>query len=323
MDRKGALTMSVSPSIVSRPKKNIGRKIKPRKKYKYIGLLYILPWVIGLLIFQLYPFLSSLYYSFTDFNMISKPKFIGFENYKNIFFNDPDFYQSLKVTGIYVLLAVPVKLAFALFIAILLSAKLKGINFLRTVYYLPSILGGSVAISVLWRFLFMKEGIINNMLGRLSLGPVDWLGSPDIALYTLGLLTVWQFGSSMVLFLAGIQQIPNEMYEAGSIDGASKPRMFLKITLPLLTPILLFNLVMQMVNAFQEFTGAFVITNGGPMKSTYLFALKLYEEAFTFFKMGYASALSWIMFIIIMGVSAIIFKTSNSWVYYEDGGDKS
>lgn len=315
--------MSVSPSIISRPKKNIGRKLKPRKNHKYIGLLYISPWIIGLLIFQLYPFLSSLYYSFTDFNMVSKPKFIGFENYKNIFFHDPDFYQSLKVTGIYVLLAVPVKLAFALFIAVLLSAKLKGINFLRTVYYLPSILGGSVAISVLWRFLFMKEGIINNMLGRLHLGPVDWLGSPDIALYTLGLLTVWQFGSSMVLFLAGIQQIPNDLYEAGSIDGASKPRMFLKITLPLLTPILLFNLVMQMVNAFQEFTGAFVITNGGPMKSTYLFALKLYEEAFTFFKMGYASALSWIMFILIMGVTAIIFKTSNSWVYYEDGGDKS
>ncbi len=302
---------------------SVSRKLKPRKNHKYIGLLYISPWIIGLLIFQLYPFLSSLYYSFTDFNMVSKPKFIGFENYKNIFFHDPDFYQSLKVTGIYVLLAVPVKLAFALFIAVLLSAKLKGINFLRTVYYLPSILGGSVAISVLWRFLFMKEGIINNMLGRLHLGPVDWLGSPDIALYTLGLLTVWQFGSSMVLFLAGIQQIPNDLYEAGSIDGASKPRMFLKITLPLLTPILLFNLVMQMVNAFQEFTGAFVITNGGPMKSTYLFALKLYEEAFTFFKMGYASALSWIMFILIMGVTAIIFKTSNSWVYYEDGGDKS
>lgn len=267
--------------------------------------------------------MSSLYYSFTDYNMVTPPKFIGLANYKNIFLHDPDFYQSLKVTGIYVLLAVPVKLAFALFIAVLLSAKLKGIHFLRTVYYLPSILGGSVAISVLWRFLFMKEGIINSMLTKLHLGPVDWLGSPDVALYTLGLLTVWQFGSSMVLFLAGIQQIPSDLYEAGSIDGASKPRMFLKITLPLLTPIVLFNLVMQMVNAFQEFTGAFVITNGGPMKSTYLFALKLYEEAFTFFKMGYASALSWIMFVLIMVVTAIIFRTSNSWVYYEDGGDRS
>lgn len=316
--------MSAAQPILSNTQKNVRQKIKTGKsRHQYIGLLYISPWILGLLIFQLYPFLSSLYYSFTDYNMVSQPKFIGFENYRNIFFNDPDFYQSLKVTGIYVLLAVPVKLAFALFIAVLLSAKLKGINFLRTVYYLPSILGGSVAISVLWRFLFMKEGIINNMLSHLNLGPVDWLGSPDVALYTLGLLTVWQFGSSMVLFLAGIQQIPNDLYEAGSIDGASKLRMFMRITLPLLTPIVLFNLVMQMVNAFQEFTGAFVITNGGPMKSTYLYALKLYEEAFTFFRMGYASALSWILFIIIMAVTAIIFKTSNSWVYYEDGGGKS
>lgn len=311
--------MSVSQSVLAKAQKKTGQKVKAKKNYQYIGLLYIAPWIIGLLVFQFYPFLSSLYYSFTDYNMVSTPKFIGLENYKKIFTADPDFYQSLKVTGIYVLLAVPVKLAFALFIAMMLSAKLKGINFFRTVYYLPSILGGSVAISVLWRFLFMKEGVINNMLGYLHIGPVDWLGSPDVALYTLGLLTVWQFGSSMVLFLAGIQQIPNDLYEAGAIDGASKPRMFFKITVPLLTPIVLFNLVMQMVNAFQEFTGAFVITNGGPMKSTFLYALKLYEEAFSFFKMGYASALSWILFIIIMVVTAVIFKTSNSWVYYEDG----
>ncbi|MGG6310477.1 carbohydrate ABC transporter permease [Paenibacillus macerans] len=293
--------------------------IKRKKNFQYVGLLYISPWIIGLLLFQFYPFLSSLYYSFTNFNMVSAPKWIGFDNYSKIFTGDPEFYQSLKVTGLYVVLAVPVKLAFALFIAMLLSAKLKGINFFRTVYYLPSILGGSVAISVLWRFLFMKEGVVNHMLGGLGLGPVDWLGSPDVALYTLGLLTVWQFGSSMVLFLAGIQQIPSELYEAGSIDGASKTRMFFKITVPLLTPIVLFNLVMQMVNAFQEFTGAFVITGGGPLKSTYLYALKLYEEAFTFFNMGYASALSWVLFVIIMGVTAIIFKTSGNWVHYEDG----
>lgn len=252
--------------------------------------------------------------------MISAPTWVGLDNYTKVFSGDPDFYQSLKVTAIYVLLAVPVKLAFALFIAMLLSAKLKGINFFRTVYYLPSILGGSVAISVLWRFLFMKEGVVNALLARLNIGPVDWLGSPDVALYTLGLLTVWQFGSSMVLFLAGIQQIPSELYEAGSIDGASKFRMFFKITVPLLTPIVLFNLVMQMVNAFQDFTGAFIITGGGPLKSTYLYALKLYEEAFTFFNMGYASALSWVLFIIIMAVTAMIFKSSGNWVHYEDGG---
>lgn len=291
-----------------------------RKNYRYIGLLYILPWLIGLMIFQLYPFFMSFYYSFTNFNMVAPPRFIGLDNYREIFTNDPGFTQALKVTSLYVILAVPVKLAFALFVALILSAKLKGINLFRTVYYLPSILGGSVAIAVLWRFLFMRDGVVNNMLGNLGIPSIDWLGNPDVALYTLGLLSVWQFGSSMVLFLAGIQQIPGDLYEAGSIDGASKTRMFFKITVPMLTPIVLFNLIMQMVNAFQEFTGAFVITNGGPMKSTYLYALKLYEEAFTFFKMGYASALSWILFVIIMVVTGIIFKTSNRWVYYEDGG---
>jgi len=297
-------------------------RLRRDRSKQYIGLVYVLPWLIGLLIFQLYPFVMSLYYSLTDYNMVNSPKFVGFSNYVRIFTNDPMFYQSLKVTGIYVILAVPIKLAFALFIAVLLSAKLKGINFFRTVYYLPSILGGSIAVSVLWRFLFMKEGVINSGLAKLNIPAVDWLGNPDIALYTVGLLSVWQFGSSMVLFLAGLQQIPNELYEAGSIDGASKGRMFFKITVPLLTPIVLFNFVMQLINAFQEFTGAFVITNGGPMKSTYLYALKIYEEAFSYFKMGYASALSWILFIIITTLAAIVFTTSNKWVYYEDGGKK-
>ncbi|MFB9276894.1 carbohydrate ABC transporter permease [Cohnella cellulosilytica] len=294
--------------------------IAKRKNYQYVGLLYVLPWIVGLLVFQLYPFAASFYYSFTDFNMVGAPKFIGVDNYVKILTDDPGFVQALRVTTVYVLLAVPLKLAFALFIALILSAKLKGINFFRTVYYLPSILGGSVAISVLWRFLFTKEGVVNSFLGNLGLPAIDWLGSPDIALYTLGLLSVWQFGSSMVLFLAGLQQIPADLYEAGAIDGASKTRMFFRLTVPLLTPIVLFNLIMQMVNAFQEFTGAFVITGGGPMKSTYLYALKLYEEAFGFFKMGYASALSWILFAIIMVLTAVIFKSSNYWVHYEDGG---
>lgn len=291
-----------------------------RKNYRYIGLLYILPWIIGLLVFQLYPFIASFYYSLTDYNMVKTPNFVGLDNYRKILTDDPGFVQSLKVTSIYVLIAVPIKLAFALFVAVILNAKLRAINFFRTVYYLPSILGGSVAISVLWRFLFMRDGVVNGLLGRIGIPSIDWLGNPDVALYTLSLLTVWQFGSSMVLFLAGLQQVPSELYEAGAIDGASRVRRFFKITVPLLTPIVLFNLVMQMVNAFQEFTGAFVITNGGPMKSTYLYALKLYEEAFTFFKMGYASALSWILFVIIMAVTAVIFKSSNYWVHYEDGG---
>jgi len=166
----------------------------------------------------------------------------------------------------------------------------------------------------------MQDGVVNGLLSKLGIPKVGWLSDPSIALFTLGLLTVWQFGSSMVLFLAGLQQIPNDLYEAAAIDGASKPRVFFRITIPMLTPIVLFNVIMQTVNAFQEFTGAFVITNGGPMKSTYLYAVKLYEEAFRHFNMGYASALSWVLFVIIMLVTAAIFKSSERWVHYEDGG---
>lgn len=295
--------------------------VKKGEKHQYIGLLYILPWIIGFIIFQLYPFISSFIYSFTNFDMMTKPNFVGVENYVKIFTKDADFYQSLKVTLIYTILAVPTRLAFALLVAVILSAKLRAINFFRTVYYLPSIMGGSVAVSILWKFLFMKDGVVNHMLSYVHIKPIEWLGSPKLALYTLGLLSVWQFGSSMVIFLAGLKQIPGELYEAGKVDGASKIRMFFSVTIPMLTPIIFFNLVMQMVNAFQEFTGAFIVTNhGDPMKSTYLYALKLYDEAFVYFKMGYASALSWILFIIIMAATALIFKTANSWVYYEDEG---
>lgn len=291
------------------------------KDYKYVGLVYILPWIFGFLLFQAYPFFSSLAYSFTNFDMLSKSKFVGISNYINIFTKDADFLQSLKVTTVYTIMAVPARLLFALLVAILLSQSLKGINLFRTIYYLPSIMGGSVAVAILWKFLFMKEGVVNYVLSWIHITPKDWLGSPKLALFTLGLLAVWQFGSSMVIFLAGLKQIPSELYEAGRVDGASSVRMFFSVTIPLLSPIIFFNLVMQMVNAFQEFTGAFVVTNhGDPMKSTYMYALKLYDEAFVYFKMGYASALSWILFIIIIAATALVFKSSDSWVYYEDGG---
>ncbi|WP_304944116.1 carbohydrate ABC transporter permease, partial [Vallitalea guaymasensis] len=246
------------------------QKYKKRRMKDYVGLLYISPFIIGFLIFQLYPFISSIIYSFTDFTMIKKPDFVGFSNYINMFTKDRDFWNSVKVTFKYVLMAVPMKLIFALFIAMVLNMKLKSINFFRTIYYLPSILGGSVAVAVMWRFLFMYDGLVNNFLGVFNIPPVSWLGNPDISLYTIGLLAVWQFGSSMVLFLAGLKQIPENLYEASAIDGASKVKQFFVITLPMLTPIILFNMVMQTISAFQEFTGAFVITNGGPMKSTYL-----------------------------------------------------
>lgn len=291
--------------------------IKHSRKYQYVGFLYILPWVIGFLVLQLYPLINSFLYSFSDFSMIGDSHFVGLSNYAKAF-KTPEFWKSLKVTFYYVLMAVPCKIAFALLIAIILNQKLKGINFFRTLYYLPSILGGSVAISVLWKYLFMQKGIINGLLLKIGIHGPDWLGSTTWALPTVGLVTVWQFGSSMLLFLAGLKNIPECLYEAADLDGARTMRKFWSITLPELSPIVLFNLIMQMINAFQEFTPAYVITQGGPLKSTYLYGLMLYDQGFKFFKMGYASALSWILFIIIMIFTSMTFGSSQSWVHYGD-----
>jgi len=286
------------------------------------GVLFIFPWLVGFLLLQCYPLLMSLYYSFTDFSILKDGKWIGFENYINLFTRDKYFWKSFGLTIKYALMAVPMKLIMALFVAMLLNMKLKGINLFRTIYYLPSIMGGSVAISVLWKFLFMKDGIINNALGFIRLPKIDWLGDPKIALVTIALLVVWQFGSSMVLFLAGLKNVPTELYEAASVDGASKARQFITITIPMITPIIFFNLLMQIINALQEFTSAFIITNGGPNHGTYLMGVKIYEEAFKSLKMGYASATSWVLFITILLITVVVFKTSDNWVFYNDGGDK-
>jgi oligogalacturonide transport system permease protein len=237
-----------------------------------------------------------------------------------MFTADRMFWNSLKVTFLYVLMAVPGKLVFALFIAVVLNMKIRFINVFRTIYYLPSILGGSVAISILWRFLFSRTGTVNAFFGLLGMKPLDWLGDPNLALGTMGLLVVWQFGSSMVLFLAGLKNIPAEIYEAARVDGANRVRIFFTITIPLLSPVIFFNLIMQMINAFKEFNAPYLITKGGPLQSTYLYGVMLYDNAFTYLKMGYASAQSWILFAIIMGFTAITFKSSPYWTYYEDGG---
>lgn len=297
-------------------------RVRGRRQFlRFEGMLFILPWLFGFLVFQLYPFFTSLYYSFTNYNMLKAPSWLGLDNYIRIFTKDPYFYNSLKVTLLYVLMAVPMKLVFALIIAVILNMKIRGINLFRTVYYLPSILGGSVAVSVMWRFLFMKEGVVNQLLAVFGIIGPEWLGNPSYSLFTVSLLTVWQFGSSMVIFLAGLKQIPNELYEAAAVDGIGKIRAFFKITLPMLSSIIFFNLIMQMVNAFQEFTGVFIITGGGPMHSTYLYGMLLYDNAFAKYKMGYASALSWILFIIILFFTVITFRSSAYWTYYEDGGD--
>lgn len=290
------------------------------KGNRALGLAYLAPYIIGLLVFTAVPFLASLYLSFTRYDLLGTPKWIGFDNFEKLFTRDRTFWKSLNVTLLYVFITVPLKLAFALFIAAILNYKLRFIKFFRTAFYVPSILGGSIAIAVLWRYMFATEGLVNMALAVVGLGPVDWFGDPGNALFTITLLRCWQFGSAMVIFLAALQSIDKSLYEAAAIDGAGKVRTFVFITLPLLTPVIFFNLIMQMVQAFQEFNGPYIITQGGPLKSTYLLPLYIYDEAFKKFHMGYASAIAWVLFVIIMALTLIAFWSSKKWVYY--AGDK-
>ncbi|EPI8557703.1 carbohydrate ABC transporter permease [Vibrio fluvialis] len=285
-----------------------------------LGLAYLSPYIIGLIVFTAFPFVSSFLMSFTDYDLMTAPKFVGIENYRYMLTEDDLFWKSMSVTFAYVFLTIPVKLAFALFIAFILNFKLKGIGFFRTAYYIPSILGSSIAIAVLWRALFAIDGVLNGMLGFIGIDPVNWLGEPSFALFSITLLRAWQFGSAMVIFLAALQNVPQSQYEAALIDGASKWQMFMKVTVPLITPVIFFNFIMQTTQAFQEFTAPYVVTGGGPMKSTYLISLYIYETAFKFFDMGYGSALAWTLFIVVAIFTAITFRSSKYWVFYS--GDK-
>lgn len=298
----------------------MGRRNKPGnlRRYGNWGYFFIAPWIIGFCMFQLYPLIQSLWISLTNSRLLGETKFVGIKNYIDIFTRDVNFPNSVKVTLMSLLIRVPLRIIIALLFAILLNANLKGIGFYRTVYYLPSIFGGSVAISVVWRFLFMRDGLVNKIIGLFGIPAYDWLGSTDTALFIVSLVSVWQFGASMVIFLAGLKQVPEMLYEAAKIDGANRIQRFFRITIPQISPVLFFNIIMQTINALQEFTIPFLITKGGPAKSTYLLSMMIYENGFKFFKMGYASALSWIMFLFIITISVIYFATSKYWVHYND-----
>lgn len=300
---------------------NKGKKVRTYKKRDYQAFIYLAPWLVGLVVLQLYPFLSSLYYSFTDYQITAEPVWAGLKNYKTLFTADKEFVKAFWVTIRFSLMTVPGKLLLALAVAVFLNRNLKGINLIRTLYYIPSLFGGSIAVAMLWKVMFMDNGIINAILAKVGIAKISWLGDPNVALKTICLLEIWQFGSSMVMFLAALKQVPKELYEAASIDGAGKVQSFIKITIPQITPIIFFNMIMQTINALQTYTSASVITGGGPLKSTYVMGLKLYEEGFSYFKMGYASAISWVMFAVILVVTLILFRSSSSWVYYEDGGE--
>lgn len=286
------------------------------------GYIYVLPWIIGFILLTIGPIISSFYYSFTDYNMVTDPSFVGLNNFIKLF-KDQEFVNSLKATAKYTILTVPLQLIFALFISFLLNFKLKGINLYRTAYYIPSILGGNVAIAILWRFMFQPNGLINTIFGAFGISSVPWLSSPRGAMAVVILLKVWQFGSSMLLFLAALKDIPQELYEAASLDGANKIKQFFSITVPMITPTIFFNLVMQLNNAMQEFNGPYLVTGKGPLNSTYLTSMFIYDKAFKSFEMGYSSAASWVLFVLIVLVTIILFSTQKYWVYYaDDGGGK-
>lgn len=284
----------------------------------YMGFILILPWLIGFCIFKLYPFVSSLVYSFTDYDLFKGVQnVVGFQNYIDAF-TKPKNVKALQVTFTYAFMTVPLKLIFALFIAYILNFKIKGVGLFRTAYYVPSILGGSVAIAVLWKAMFKNDGVINTILAMLGFESINFLADKNWALFIICLLRVWQFGSAMVLFLAALKGVPEDLYEAASIDGATKGRQFLSITIPLISPVIFYNLVTQLVQAFQEFNGPYIITNGGPRNATTLISVIVYNTAFKDYKVGMSSAMAWVMFVIVMVLTVIAFVSQKKWVYYSD-----
>ncbi|WP_313132319.1 carbohydrate ABC transporter permease [Anaerocolumna sp.] len=298
-----------------------GVKTKQISNTKYNNkeaYLFLLPWLIGVAAFTIWPMIQSLGLSFTDYSIYGNTKFIGLDNYKEMFFDDRMFKTSLVTTLLYVLMFVPVKTIAALLVAKLLNKKIRGMAIYRTIYYIPSIIGAGVAMAVTWKILLSRDGFVNQLLSHMGLGPFDFLTSPDMALGTLAMMGAWQFGSAMVVFLAALKQVPKDLYEAADIDGANKVRQFFSITLPMISSTILFNLIMGIINAFQVFTQVSVITNGGPADSTYVYMLHLYRTAFESHRMGYSSALAWILTLIILAVTLLIFGSSQKWVYYEN-----
>ncbi|WP_042456051.1 carbohydrate ABC transporter permease [Neobacillus dielmonensis] len=311
---------NVEANITIRPVSKRSRAIKEN----LTGYAFISPFVIGFLAFTLIPIVMSLYLSFTNYNLFAAPKWIGLDNYVKMFTADPRYWQSLKVTIIYVFAGVPFRLIVALLIAILLNTASKAVGLYRTLFYLPSLIGGSVAVAIMWRNVFGDQGIVNIVLDMLGIPVVRWFGNPTAALWMLIFLAAWQFGSSMLIFLAGLKGIPKSYYEAASVDGANGLQQFFKITLPMLSPVILFNTVMQTISAFMTFVPAFIISKGtgGPLDGTLLYSLYLYLQGFEFFNMGYASAMAWIMLIIVGILTLIIFATSKFWVHYESEGGR-
>lgn len=282
------------------------------------GVVCALPFIIGLLLFLVVPMLLSAYYSLCDYNILAPAQWVGLKNYIRIFTADSKFVKSLSVTLYYAFISVPLRLLFALIVALILLRNTRLTGFYRAAYYLPSIIGGSVAVAILWKRMFAIDGTFNVLLQTFGINcTTAWLGNVSTAIWMLILLSVWQFGSSMLIFLSALKQIPQTLYEAARVDGARAPQQFFRITLPLLTPTIFFNLVMQMINGFLAFSQSYIITQGKPMNSTLFYVVYMYQQGFEYFKAGYASALAWIMLVIIGAFTGVLFLTKRFWVYEE------
>lgn len=289
-------------------------------KEKVAGYVFVLPFIIGLLVFTVIPFFTSLYLAFTDYNILTPPKWVGLDNFRRMFFEDKYFWKSFFVTFKFALVQVPIKLLVSLGVALLLSRNTKAIPVYRAAFYIPSLLGGSVAVALTWKQLFSYNGAVNSITAVFGIPPVKWLSNPATALYVLIGLGVWQFGSSMLIFLAAIKNVPASYHEAAIVDGAGPVRRFFKIVLPMITPIFFFNLINQTIGAFQAFNSSYLITGGKPLNTTLYYGVHLYNRAFTYYEMGYGSAMAWFMLLVIAIFTALIFKSSSAWVYYESEG---
>lgn len=294
--------------------------MRPATREAIEGYIGISPWLIGFLIFTLGPLAASLVLSFSDWQITVAPTWVGLDNYTRIFTRDPDFYQSLKVTFTYVALSLPLNLSAGLGLSLLLNHKLPGMNSFRTIFYLPVVLSG-VSVALMWAWLLNPEyGIVNTLLAAVGITGPQWFWSTTWALPSVALMSLWRVGGSAIIYLAGLQNIPPHLYEAAAIDGANAWSRLRHITLPMLTPTIFFQLVMELIDAFQVFTAVYVITGGGPVRSTLFYMYLIFRTAFQDFDMGYASALAWIMALIIMIFTALVFRSSPLWVYYEAEG---
>ena len=304
--------------------------VKPKKRWSRMsiqenlfGYMFIFPFIIGLMVFTVFSFGMSFYLSFTRYNIFAPAQWIGLDNYRNMLFNDSRFWQTFRNTLFFTFVGTPLRLIIALAVAMIMLRGGRMSYFYRLVYYLPSIMGASIAVALMWRRFFNSDGVINSLINSIFGTNITtaWVFDQRTAMWILILLSLWQFGGAMLIFLAGLKQVPESYYEAAIVDGANSWQKFFKITLPMLSPVIFFNLVMGLIGSMQAFTSAFVVTQGRPFGMTRFYVMYLYETAFEWGQMGYASAMAWFLFVIIVAMTAIVFKSSGGWVYYEGGDD--